>query len=58
MNKLHKHILFLIFIVIITLMMLLSIKNVVALTSDPLIYLDAGHGGFDGGATSLDQRII
>lgn len=59
MKKLHKNILFLIFTLLIFLT-LISVKTVVAKIEEKeiIVYLDAGHGGFDGGATSTDKEII
>lgn len=59
MKKLRNCILFLTFIILFILSFC-SIKKVVALVNENTIhiYLDAGHGGFDGGATSLDNTVI
>ncbi len=50
-------ILFLTFIISFSIL-LTSISEVVASNNDKIIYIDAGHGGFDGGATSKDNIII
>lgn len=57
MKKLHINILFLIFII--TFLILISSSQIMASNDqNMLIYLDAGHGGFDGGATSLNKTVI
>ncbi len=50
-------ILFLTFIILFSII-LTSINEVVAFNNDNIIYIDAGHGGFDGGANSKDNLII
>ncbi len=58
MKKYSVYILFLTFIML--LITIININNVIAKqnTNDIVIYIDAGHGGFDGGATSNDKKII
>lgn len=58
MRKPQNYILFLTFIILFTLSFL-SIKKVMAENRNDIhIYLDAGHGGYDGGASSFDEAII
>ena len=59
MKKLQNFILFLTFIILFILCFC-SVKKVVASINEKIvhIYLDAGHGGFDGGAISSDKKII
>lgn len=61
MKKRHKYILFLFLtFIILGFMSFFSVKTVIAhqAKNEILIYLDAGHGGFDGGATSYDEHTI
>ena len=59
LKKLKKNILFLLFAILVCITFF-SVKKVVAISNEKthFIYIDAGHGGFDGGATSLDKTII
>ena len=59
LKKLKKNILCLLFIILL-LITFFSVKKVVAISNEKthFIYIDAGHGGFDGGATSRDKTVI
>ncbi len=47
------------FIILLIIMTGFVVRKVYAITNHTLlVYLDPGHGGFDGGATSLDKTIL
>lgn len=63
MKKIRKSILFLSFIIILiicTTLIVTKTIHIIANAGDErvVIYIDPGHGGFDGGATSLDNNTI
>lgn len=58
MKKHSIYILFLTFIMLFTLIFCINKVNARSNENNIIIYLDAGHGGFDGGATSLDKLVI
>lgn len=59
MKNIRNCILFLSFIILMILVIASSIKVVANINDDNIIvYIDPGHGGFDGGATSDDQNTI
>ena len=63
MKKIRKSILFLSFIIVslifITLLITKTVEAIVNLNDNTtVIYIDPGHGGFDGGATSVDKKTI
>lgn len=57
MKKHFFWILFLTFIILFSII-LNSVEKIVATSKENIIYLDAGHGGFDGGAISADKKTI
>ncbi len=58
LKKLQKEILFLLFILVL-LLTFLSVRKAIATSNRAsFVYIDVGHGGFDGGATSLDGTIL
>lgn len=63
MKKIKKRILFLSFAILISILSGLIINSSIKVVAtikekDIVIYIDPGHGGFDGGATSIDQQTI
>lgn len=56
-----KHSIYILFLTFIMLFISILCKNIVNAKDNDnniTIYLDAGHGGFDGGATSIDKKTI